>query len=57
MTVKANGQVEQDLHLEHRCALAFSRHEPCHGGYRRDDSIADNVERTRSQSRGRAEAR
>jgi hypothetical protein len=45
MTVKANGQVDQELHLEHRCASAISRREPRHGDDRRDNSIADKVER------------
>lgn len=57
MTVKANGQVDQEPHLEHRCASTISRPEPCHGRDRRDDSIADNVGTTRSQSGGPAEAR
>jgi len=57
MTVKANGQVDQELHLEHGCVSTISRREPRHCTDRRDDSIIDNVGTTRSQSGGPAEAR
>jgi hypothetical protein len=56
MTVKPEGQVDQELHLEHWCASS-SRLPPAHGDHRRDDIIADNVGTTRSQSGGPAEAR
>ncbi len=54
MTVKPEGQVDQELHLQ--CS-STSRRPPGHRDHRRDDSIADNVESTRSQSGGPAEAR
>jgi hypothetical protein len=57
MTVKAKGQVEQELHLEHGCVSTISRREPGQGTDCRDDSIADNVGTTRSQSGGSTEAR
>lgn len=49
MTVKPEGQVEQELHLEHGCP-SNSRLQPAHGDHRRDDIIVDTVETTRSQS-------
>ena len=55
MTVKPERQVDQELHL-HRCS-STSQRQPAHGDHRRDDLIADNVEKTRSQSGGPAEAR
>ncbi len=42
MTVKAHGQVDQELHLEHGCASTISRR---HGDNRRDDNITYNVGR------------
>ena len=57
VTVKADGQVDRELHHEHGCSSAFRRGLPPDGARRRDDSITDNVETTRSQSGGVAEAR
>jgi hypothetical protein len=42
MTVKAHGQIDQELHPQHSCASTMSRR---HGNYCRDDSIIDNVGR------------
>ena len=56
MTVKPEGHVDQELHHLHRCS-STSRRQPAHGDHRRDDIIADNVGKTRSQSGGPAEAR
>lgn len=55
MPVKADDQGEQNLHLKQGCAS--SQVQARNGRYRRDDSIADNVGTTRSQSGGLAEAR
>lgn len=57
VTVKANGQVDRELHHEHGCSFAFRRGLPPDGARRQDDSITDNVGTTRSQSGGPAEAR